>query len=459
MPASEISAPQRLMAPYSAVCYMVSTWADGSRTSASGTVVGANDVLTALHAVYDADRGGFATRVTITPGADTSPFYVAPFGSWSDVGTFNGRTANWDLDGDGYLTSAESAGDLALLGLRSRIGDTTGTLAPLAVNNDAFGTMVGFPGGGSGMMAEYVYADASNFWGVYDIDSSLGAGASGGPLIQNIGGVNYVVGALSAGDAGNTVSTYAGLFGAGTWDWLQAAMSTNDSLIPGQQQSTFIGTSGNDVLTGSGAADTISGSGGNDTLTGSGGNDSIDGGSGIDTAVYSGVRAQYTGTIAASSVTVIDLVAARDGTDTLTSIERVKFSDLSVALDISGAAGVVAKVIGAVFGKESVANEGYVGVGLKMLDAGTSYAELMQFALNARLGTGFSTAYEVVTLYQNVTGTPASASDLTYYVGLVDSGQFTQATLGMLAAETAANAVNIDLVGLTANGLEYLPQV
>ena len=45
---------QRTEAPYRAICYIECTWVDGSRTSASGVVVGVNDVLTAMHVVYDA---------------------------------------------------------------------------------------------------------------------------------------------------------------------------------------------------------------------------------------------------------------------------------------------------------------------------------------------------------------------------------------------------------------------
>ncbi len=38
-----------------------------------------------------------------------------------------------------------------------------------------------------------------------------------------------------------------------------------------------------------------------------------------------------------------------DGTDTLTNVERLKFSDFSVAPDVSGYAGTTAKILGAVF--------------------------------------------------------------------------------------------------------------
>src|SRR5688500_2316648 len=135
MAAFEIQA--RYSAPYSSICYIQCIWPDGTATRASGVVVGYNDVLTALHAVYDAQHG-WASSVEIIPAADTQP-WSEPYGSFTNVGTMVGRAANWDLNGDGLLTSAESAGDLALIGMNSRIGDVTGWLPVTQVPNDFFG--------------------------------------------------------------------------------------------------------------------------------------------------------------------------------------------------------------------------------------------------------------------------------------------------------------------------------
>src|SRR4051812_23459508 len=106
----ELSSQDRTQAPYSAVCYIRCDWADGTSTRASGVVVGYNDVLTALHVVFDDAKGGWAQHITIIPGADTSPFFTSPFSSYSNVAMVEGRSANWDLNGDGFLTAAESAG-------------------------------------------------------------------------------------------------------------------------------------------------------------------------------------------------------------------------------------------------------------------------------------------------------------------------------------------------------------
>lgn len=224
----------RTVAPYNTVCYILCQWADGSYTRGSGVVVGVNDVLTAAHVVYNADRGGYAVGITVSPAADTFPSLVEPYGSFSDWGVVHVRTSNWDSDGDGLLTQAEAQYDLAVIGLRTAIGEVTGTSGLWAKSHDLYGTMVGYPSesyGGTGMMAASVWADASSTYGVFAIDDRLGPGSSGGPLFYTEGGHNYVVGIASAGD--NDSSTYAGLFGPGNWSWLQDTMQDNDSVLPG----------------------------------------------------------------------------------------------------------------------------------------------------------------------------------------------------------------------------------
>lgn len=226
----EISA--RATFPYRAITYVVVEWPNGSRSAGSGVVVGQNDVLTAMHVVFNSDRGGWASSVTIYPGADTKPSLVTPFGAFGNGWRISTRTTDWDADGDGLLSDYEAQYDLALIGLYERIGDATGWLGSRSERVDGAATMLGYPSRGTGMMAEHVYADASSRWGVFDIDSGLGAGSSGGPLVRtDADGEVYVVGVASSGDAADTVSTYAALFGPGNWDWYTAAMAYNDDLL------------------------------------------------------------------------------------------------------------------------------------------------------------------------------------------------------------------------------------
>lgn len=451
----------RTALPYSTVCYVVATFSDGYSARASGVVIGPNDVLTALHVVFQSNHFGWATSISVTPGADTAPF-DEPFGTYTDWGSFDGRTANWDSNGDGLLTDAESQWDLAVIGLRSRIGDAAGWLDPVQQPGDFDGTMAGFPahpasGAGIGMMAEAVFADASAQYGVYGIASSLGAGASGGPLFYASAGHVFAAGVLSSGATDGSRSTYAGLFGPGNGDWLASVTAANDSLYLGSGQSAVTGTSAGDVLVGDAQGNIISAGAGDDALTGAGGDDTLAGGAGIDTADFGGFRSDYSLGAAGLTFTVRDGAAARDGTDTLEHMERLLFPDGGVALDIAGSAGTVARILGAVFGAAAVTNETYAGIGLWHLDHGMADDALVRLALDARLGAGATDAAVVDLLYGNVVGTPPSAEAAAYYLGLLQTGQYTQATLGVFAVQSDLNAAHIGLTGLAITGLPYLP--
>ena len=214
------------------------------------------------------------------------------------------------------------------------------------------------------------------------------------------------------------------------------------------------GTPGDDALSGTGAAEAMAGLAGNDSLEGKGGDDSLDGGPGIDVAVYGATRAGATINTTATGHIV---TSALDATDSLNQVERLRFADTSVALDLSGNAGIVAKILGAVFGSAEVANPAYAGIGLHYVDGGMSYESLVQLAIDARLGVGASHAAVVELLYNNVAGSPPVPAEAALFVSLLDSQLYTVPGLGVYAAEHGQNLSNIDLVGLSQQGLEYVP--
>ena len=218
--------------------------------------------------------------------------------------------------------------------------------------------------------------------------------------------------------------------------------------------STITGTAGNDVLVGTSGADTFMGLEGADRLTGLSGNDSLDGGSGIDTAVYASLRANYefAKTDAGHTVTAL---SGSEGADTLLSVERLRFSDAKIAIDLDGNAGSVARIIGVVFGAGAITNKDYVRVGLSYLDGGTSYEALMQMAIEFSLGGPGNPGAIVDLLYGNVIGGAPPEGARAEYVGMLESGGYTAGSLGVLAAATSFNEANINLTGLVQTGLEY----
>jgi Ca2+-binding RTX toxin-like protein len=198
---------------------------------------------------------------------------------------------------------------------------------------------------------------------------------------------------------------------------------------------------GDDVLVGNAA---------NNTLRGNRGNDLLDGGAGIDTAVFTGLRAGYT--LSIGNKTQVTDKSGLEGTDSLNNVERLQFTDKSIAIDISGNAGITAKVIGAVLGKAAVNNPAYVGIGLSYLDQGMSYANLGALALGA---VAANTNDKIVsTLWLNVIGFPATNADKAPFVKMLDDGM-KPGDLVVLAADTSFNTANINLVGLALTGIEY----
>ena len=94
-------------------------------------------------------------------------------------------------------------------------------------------------------------------------------------------------------------------------------------------------------LVGSGFADRLFGNEVANSFTGGAGDDAIDGGAGTDASLYSGKASGYSlkFNLAANALTLSDKTANRDGVDTLTSIERLQFTDKTVYLDTKDHAG------------------------------------------------------------------------------------------------------------------------
>jgi len=197
----------------------------------------------------------------------------------------------------------------------------------------------------------------------------------------------------------------------------------------------------------------VLGTPGNDSFTLGEGTAPYDGLAGIDTAVLPLPRASYTVTRSPAGF----VVSSTDGRSSheLVNVERLQFADGKLALDVSGNAGEVAKILGAVFGPAQVGNATYTGIGLNLADGGMSYEALMQLALDAQLGPGASNTAVVQLLYTNVVGVAPPPADLASFTALLDNHTYTPATLGILAAETDLNLAHIGLVGLLQTGVVY----
>ena len=209
------------------------------------------------------------------------------------------------------------------------------------------------------------------------------------------------------------------------------------------------------IATGAGNDYILAGTDGNVIVAGTG-DDFIDGGEGTDSVV---INDEFINTAVSFDELLGEwvVISEGDGRDTLTDIERIVFSDKSLAVDINGDAGFTAKLLGAVFGSESVANPDFVGIGLSLLDAGTSYSDLASLAMTA---AGKTTAADVCSLlWENIAGVAATPEDIAPFVQMLEGNEITVAQLTTLAADTALNQSNVNFLGLSTTGIEYTSTV
>ncbi|WP_269748707.1 CAP domain-containing protein [Novosphingobium aquimarinum] len=125
---------------------------------------------------------------------------------------------------------------------------------------------------------------------------------------------------------GDTLLTSGSVAVSGPVDTIRGLGTVGLSISGDGGDQTIVGTKGND---------TLSGNGGDDTLEGGLGNDSLDGGAGNDVAVYSGKHSAYS---VSMSGTALSVSGNGEGSDTLTGVETLMFSDGIYHWDAASAA-------------------------------------------------------------------------------------------------------------------------
>ncbi|MBB5747569.1 DUF4214 domain-containing protein [Brevundimonas variabilis] len=129
------------------------------------------------------------------------------------------------------------------------------------------------------------------------------------------------------------------LTGIETLEFTDAVLTVgSDGRVVLQPLTDLVGTAGNDRLAGGAGRDFLIGLAGNDILIGGGNFDRLDGGDGVDVALYSGVRRQYGATQS------IMAGGPEGGTDTLISIEELRFVDGALTFDVNSVAAQVMRL-------------------------------------------------------------------------------------------------------------------
>ena len=200
--------------------------------------------------------------------------------------------------------------------------------------------------------------------------------------------------------------------------------------------------------------DIIVGTSGNDFLLDTPNNNLFDGGAGLDTAVFTGTRASHS-FFGKDSLGQWKLSSSADGTDTLTNVERLHFSDKTLALDIDGSAGQAYRLYQAAFNR-APDTEG-ITFQTHTLDNGWS---LSSIAKNFIDSPEFSNTYGrldnaqfVTQLYQNVLHRVPDAGGLQYHVDHLNQGWARENVL-VGFSESPENQVAV--IGVIQGGIELI---
>ena len=198
--------------------------------------------------------------------------------------------------------------------------------------------------------------------------------------------------------------------------------------------------------------DYVDSGGGNDVITGGAGNDTLNGNTGIDTSVYTGTRAGYTVTRGSGDALT---VSGADGTDSLLSVERLQFSDKTVALDIDGIAGQAYRVYQAAFNRTP--DNGGLKYWIGLMDGGVSLptvssAFIASAEFKALYGTKPTNDLFVAKLYDNVLHRAPDQGGYNYWVGLLNTGKIDNISTLINFSESAENQAGV--IGVIQNGTD-----
>lgn len=440
-------------------------------------------------------------NITFTKVADTSTNVGDIRFAWTSATIKDGKGVNaawgWTITPDSHPASADiwvstadsssandpwSTGSFNFMSLIHEMGHALGLKHPFEDSPKLFTladnrlyTIMSYTDEPQNMYPSYESVDGVLKWVNKQIISET-------PMVLDIEAIQYLYGANTTYNIGNDIYSFdiakpffKTLWDAAGNDTITAANFTSGCIIdltPGSYSSlkylppansgsvtpTYDGTNNlgiaygciiENAIGGSGN-DTLTGNASNNQMTGGAGDDSINGSTGIDTSIYASSRAAYQLAKIEIGFTVS---GGSDGADTLTGIERLLFTDKKIAIDLDGNAGKTAKILGAVFGASSITNKEYAGIGLSHLDGGMSYEALTALAIGV---TGAATPQQVVNLlWTNVVGSAPSVDQAKPFIDMLTAGM-TIGQLGVFAADTDLNQANINLVGLTQTGLEFI---
>jgi hypothetical protein len=199
----------------------------------------------------------------------------------------------------------------------------------------------------------------------------------------------------------------------------------------------------------------LTGDAGANRFTPGAGNNAVDGKGGLDVAVYTGARSDFTVVKDVYGYAVTDKSGVL-GHDTLVNVERVQFSDKSLALDIDGNAGQVYRMYQAAF--DRIPDAGGFAYWLNAMDHGYTLNQISGLVLADKEAAALYMANPtdenfITQLYHHVLHREPEGAGYQWWLDHVHSAS--RAEVLAMFSESPENQAQV--IGAIQNGIEYTP--
>jgi hypothetical protein len=267
-----------------------------------------------------------------------------------------------------------------------------------------------------------------------------------GSTVSVSGTVNAVVTESSSGQGGTITSSLTGINVSASALEQALQLAYNNPTTANEIAVAQLFFQGNDTIYGSPYNDVLYGYGPNTTFIPGAGSDQITGTSGTNVVVFSNSIQQYTIANSGNVITVANN-AAGGITDTLTNIQQVKFSDITLVFNLhSSEDTLVYELYQATYARTpDLAGFTYwAGVAdanntsaLALADAFLAAPEFTQ-----KYGANPSNTAYITELYTNVLGRTPDQAGLNYWIGQANSGT----PRDQLLVDFAVSQENVNLI-------------
>lgn len=203
------------------------------------------------------------------------------------------------------------------------------------------------------------------------------------------------------------------------------------------------------------AINNISGTNGNDVLIGTEANDIVNAAGGMDTFVVAGARSQYSYSGNGVAITLLEKADPK-AADTLQGVERIKFADVTVSFETTGAAAEAYRLYQAAFGRTpDKQGLGYWVVamsnGVSRQDVATEFVKSAEFI---KLYAADPSNKGILTgVYQNVLHRAPDQAGFDWWLKALDSKAVSVSE--MLAAFSESPENQAQVVGTLISGFEF----